>query len=52
MSADHGAVSSDSSFGANGSGSPGEAQQQLNNFWAKTMEEIRSMKPVSYVEFT
>lgn len=47
MSADHGAVSSDSSFGANGSGNPSEAQQQLNNFWVKTMEEIRSMKPVS-----
>lgn len=45
MSADHGAVSSDSSFGANGSGNPSEAQQQLNNFWIKTMEEIRSMKP-------
>lgn len=44
MSADHGAVS-DSSFGANGSGNPSEAQQQLNNFWLKTMEEIRSMKP-------
>lgn len=45
MSADHSSIANDSGFASNGLGGFTEAQQQLNNFWNKTMEEIKTMKP-------